>query len=145
MNSGSAIASENLPRLVRVLEVVLATLIVAFIVGGVIMYGEFQTLKTRLKDHLEPAGEAETTTSPDPIEITDDTKIYTWRSGEDEVEMLRIDDGICYLTMVTGYFHDMYADEVWVRPKGERWFLGGRSKNHGNAAEAMCWRFPNGG
>ena len=56
--------------------------------------------------------------------------------------MLPVEDGICYLTLVTGFFHNRNEDVAKVYILGEHWYLGGGTSKYETGAEATCWRFP---
>ena len=66
---------------------------------------------------------------------------FTWTQGDDEVQMIRKVEGICYLVRVTGDFAGG-GERVHIFEKGDYWFLGGGSMKAGIAASARCWRFP---
>ena len=66
---------------------------------------------------------------------------YRWRQGQGRVSMIGVDEGICYLTFVTGRFEGG-GETVYVRHEGGTWYLGGTSAQAGVGGEAHCWKFP---
>ena len=67
---------------------------------------------------------------------------FEWRDSEEPVQMIAVNAGICYLTLVTGFFHNMNEDVAKVFILGNYWYLGGSTSQYGTGAEATCWRFP---
>ena len=66
---------------------------------------------------------------------------YRWRQGQGRVSMIGVEEGICYLTFVTGEFRGG-GETVYVRHEGGTWYLGGTSQQQGVGGEAHCWKFP---
>ena len=56
--------------------------------------------------------------------------------------MIAVNEGICYLTMITGFFHNRNEDVAKVFVLGDYWYLGGSTSEYETGAEATCWRFP---
>ena len=69
------------------------------------------------------------------------TETYEWRQGEAPVQMIRVNEGICYLVYVRGKFEG-YGEVVSIENTGDYWYLGGRSEQVDVAAKARCWKFP---
>lgn len=70
------------------------------------------------------------------------TDVYHWTAGAPPVRLIRVVDGVCYLTMVAGSFNSR-RDMVFIEPIGDHWALDGRAGGSNIiAAEAHCWRFP---
>lgn len=71
-----------------------------------------------------------------------DHKVYKWKQGKPEVEMLGETEGYCYLVYVTGKFEGG-GEAVSIYVKGKSWYLGGRSHQIDVEAHARCWKWPN--
>lgn len=65
---------------------------------------------------------------------------FTWSQDQEPVQMLRADEGICFLSAVAGAFNGD-REAVSVEIIDGDWKLGGIS-GRPIAAEARCWRFP---
>ena len=76
------------------------------------------------------------------FEISPDTVTFEWRNSQEPVQMIAVNDGICYLTLITGFFENMGEDVAKVFVLGDYWYLGGSTSRYGTGAEARCWRFP---
>ena len=68
-------------------------------------------------------------------------EIYGWRGGMEARQMLEVEEGICFLTRVSGEF-EAPGDYVSVFDSGGSWYLDGESPGNSVGAEARCWRFP---
>ena len=66
---------------------------------------------------------------------------FEWRQGNPNRVMMPVEDGICYLTGVSGAFEGG-GEGVFVGIVDEFWVLGGYSRTTDVAAQAQCWRFP---
>ena len=62
---------------------------------------------------------------------------YEWRQGNPAIRMMSVRDGLCYLSGVQGKFLGG-GELVSIWNKNGYWWLGGKSMQHGVAAEAMC-------
>ena len=69
------------------------------------------------------------------------TESWTWHQGADPVQLIRVDEGICYLVRVAGWFRGG-GEAVSIVPRGDYWFLEGQSGQSGVQAVARCWKFP---
>ena len=76
------------------------------------------------------------------FEMSRDTVAFEWSNGQQPVEMIAVNDGICYLTLITGFFENMGEDVAKIFILGDYWHLGGSTSRFGTGAEARCWRFP---
>ena len=70
------------------------------------------------------------------------TETFSWRESQEPVQMIAVSEGICYLTLITGFFHNEDEDVAKVFVLGDHWYLGGSTSKHATKAEATCWRFP---
>ena len=70
-----------------------------------------------------------------------DTTTYEWNQGDEEVKMIRVREGICYLVYVSGMFEG-HGEYVSIYERGDFWFLGGASQTVAVRARARCWKFP---
>ena len=61
--------------------------------------------------------------------------------GVVQEELIRTDEGICFLTGIHGRFEGG-GEHVWIEPMGDYWFLRGKSEQLGVRVWARCWRFP---
>lgn len=123
--------------------------IAAAIIGGAVWVGELKGQIDGLQkqiDQLSPdaiaaAEEAATNRlvalakGPTLIETT-----YAWRQGQQEVEMIGIDEGFCYLTRITGRFEGD-GEFVVIHIRGGSWYLDGGSLQEYVAAKARCWKW----
>ena len=77
----------------------------------------------------------------------DDPQIeeFGWSHCGDPVRMIRVDEGLCFITRFAGRFNGN-GEWVQIRQQGDYWYLHGNS--HADAPgsrlyiEAKCWRFP---
>lgn len=67
-------------------------------------------------------------------------EIHAWEQGNSQKQLIRVDEGICFLTMVTGKFEGG-GERVRVYRSKDHWYLDGSSKQSGVAAEAQCLKF----
>ena len=70
-----------------------------------------------------------------------DNTTYEWNQGDEEVKMIRVREGICYLVYVRGLFEGD-GEYVSIHERGDFWFLGGASGQVAVRARARCWKFP---
>lgn len=66
---------------------------------------------------------------------------FSWTQGQPPVQMIRVNEGICYLAFIRGKFEGT-GESVSIDSRGDFWFLGGTSQQAGVAARARCWEFP---
>lgn len=69
------------------------------------------------------------------------SETYEWKQGNPAMQMIRMREGICYLTDVAGKFEGD-GEFVSVFASGDFWFLDGGSNQEGVGARARCWKFP---
>ena len=66
---------------------------------------------------------------------------YSWRSGIGAQQMIGVNEGVCFLTRVSGKFEER-SDNVSVFDSSGYWHLGGDSFRNSIGADAKCWKFP---
>ena len=70
---------------------------------------------------------------------TDPSPPYLW-NGQD-VQMLNIDEGVCFLVGIAGAFEGR-GERIEIVPEGGYWWLRGDAGGDSVSAYARCWRFP---
>lgn len=124
-------------------------LLLAAIVSGIAYLGHLHGRVTALDlDKISEAAAAVETARDDAIDkITSSgppamlvEKKYEWRQGKPEVQMIRVAEGFCYLVYFQGKYEG-HAEAVSIVPKGDHWFLGGKSNQEHVGADARCWRW----
>ena len=129
----------------------LGILCVAAIVALTAAVRAFENLRTRV-ENLESTN-IEGARAKAIKEITDtgaaiakfenwSSRPFVWKQGQEEIKMIKITEGICYLVYVTGDFEGQ-GEAVSIHVKGDYWYLGGKSgRGMVIEAHARCWGIP---
>lgn len=137
---------ERKNRALRPMDWINIGLIVTTVIGFEAYVGDIHGRLDGLKDQvhkLDPVKirEAEESaaarlrglaTSPTLVDQT-----YEWEKGHDPVQMVKVSDGFCYLTKLTGNLNGR-DEAVWITIIGDYWHLGGMSKREFAAGRARC-------
>ena len=98
---------------------------------------------------VENQGEASSTAIANSEAVVDefgrDVRICMWQQGQQAVQMIGVNEGICYLVYVTGEFNGQ-GEAIEISERDGFWVLQGHSSIQTSAglliARAQCWRFP---
>ena len=125
----------------------LCSLVLA-VLGGVysvgVLKGRVDQLNPKYIENAKSQALQEMEAKLASFEFSPATEPFEWKAPNSPKQMIAIDDGICYLTLISGFFHDSgeNGDVAKVFVLGEYWYLGGSTSDYATWAQATCWRFP---
>lgn len=114
------------------------------VISGAFWFGRWEAQESKALERIDKAKDEAIGEFQETLKKTfsyPDTTTYEWNQGDEEVKMIRVREGLCYLVYVRGLFEGQ-GEYVSIYERGDFWFLGGASQKVAVRARARCWKFP---